>query len=202
MDNKFNYTLNVREMSRKLHKTEEPVSELSARDVITRRKILIIYAGGSLAMDIGEGGQLSIDSPNSLEMKLKNFRDFYDKKETFLNGDGLAVTKKISNVRIHYNIIQYSYIKAGGDASREYTLYILNTIRQEYDKYDGFLVVSALDTLEYVASSISFLIMNLTKPVIFTGSQAPLSQVANDAYRNLLGIFRIFGNFRSEFPHS
>lgn len=64
-------------------------------------------------------------------------------------------------------------------------------IYDEYDNYDGFVVVHGTDTMVYTASAVSFLITNLGKPVIFTGSQIPLSNAfGSDAKNNLLYSFR------------
>ncbi len=64
-------------------------------------------------------------------------------------------------------------------------------IYDEYDNYDGFVVVHGTDTMVYTASAVSFLITNLGKPVIFTGSQIPLSNTfGSDAKNNLLYSFR------------
>lgn len=59
-------------------------------------------------------------------------------------------------------------------------------IAQEYDHYDGFVVFHGTDTMAYTASALSFMLENLAKPVIVTGSQIPLSEVRNDALDNVI----------------
>lgn len=59
-------------------------------------------------------------------------------------------------------------------------------IAQEYDHYDGFVICHGTDTMAYTASALSFMLENLSKPVILTGSQIPLSEVRNDATDNVL----------------
>ncbi len=59
-------------------------------------------------------------------------------------------------------------------------------IAEAYDHYDGFVVLHGTDTMAYTASALSFMLENLGKPVILTGSQIPLSEVRNDAVDNVI----------------
>ena len=59
-------------------------------------------------------------------------------------------------------------------------------IKEKYDQYDGFVVTHGTDTMAYTASAISFALRNLHKPLIFTGSQKPIYDIASDAINNLL----------------
>ena len=59
-------------------------------------------------------------------------------------------------------------------------------IKDNYDDYDSFIIIHGTDTLAYSASAISFMCENLSKPVIFTAAQIPISEWRNDAYGNLL----------------
>lgn len=58
-------------------------------------------------------------------------------------------------------------------------------IREIYDVYDGFIIIHGTDTLAFSASALSFMLMNLDKPVIFTGSQLPVFERRSDAFSNL-----------------
>eukprot|EP01133_Synstelium_polycarpum_P012828 gene12828-15057_t len=62
-----------------------------------------------------------------------------------------------------------------------YKLYETN-----YYDYDGFVVIHGTDTMSYTASALSFMLENLGKPVILTGSQIPIGDIINDARRNLI----------------
>jgi L-asparaginase/Glu-tRNA(Gln) amidotransferase subunit D len=64
---------------------------------------------------------------------------------------------------------------------------IAQCIKDNYLLYDGFIVVHGTDTLAYTASTLSFVLENLNKPVIVTGSQIPILELKNDATDNLLG---------------
>ena len=61
-----------------------------------------------------------------------------------------------------------------------------HVIADRYDKYDGFVVLHGTDTMAYTASALSYMLENLTKPVIFTGSQLPIGQLRTDGKENLI----------------
>lgn len=63
---------------------------------------------------------------------------------------------------------------------------ITNIIEKEYDNYEGFVILHGTDTMTYTASVLSFMIDNLSKPIIITGSQKPIGQTRNDAVQNLV----------------
>ncbi len=63
---------------------------------------------------------------------------------------------------------------------------IANEIKANYDKYAGFVVLHGTDTMAYTASALSFMLEDLSKPVILTGSQVPLFRTRNDARDNLI----------------
>lgn len=64
---------------------------------------------------------------------------------------------------------------------------IANKIAEIYDKYSGFVIIHGTDTMAYTASILSFIMLNLKKPVVLTGSQLPLSAPYSDGYFNLIG---------------
>ena len=64
-------------------------------------------------------------------------------------------------------------------------------IRDRYDQYDGFVVLHGTDTMAYSASALSFMLDNLTKPVIFTGSQLPIERPRTDGKENLISSVEI-----------
>lgn len=63
---------------------------------------------------------------------------------------------------------------------------IAKSVREYYDSYDGFVITHGTDTLAYSAAALSYMLRNLEKPVILTGSQLPLEAPCTDARRNLL----------------
>ena len=68
---------------------------------------------------------------------------------------------------------------------------IAQMIYDRYDEYDGFVVLHGTDTMSYSASALSFMLENLSKPVVFTGSQLPVGVLRSDAKENLLTAIEI-----------
>ena len=64
-------------------------------------------------------------------------------------------------------------------------------IKENYDIYDGFVVLHGSDTMSYSASALSFMLENLNKPVIFTGSQLPIGDLRTDAKENLITAIQV-----------
>lgn len=63
---------------------------------------------------------------------------------------------------------------------------IAEMIADNYERFDGFVVLHGSDTMSYTASAISFMLENLKKPVVFTGSQLPVGHLRTDAKENLI----------------
>ena len=68
-------------------------------------------------------------------------------------------------------------------------------IQKHYAHYDGFIILHGTDTMAYTASALSFMLENLQKPVIVTGSQIPLAELRSDGQTNLLNALYIAANF-------
>jgi len=68
---------------------------------------------------------------------------------------------------------------------------IAKTIEEKYDIFDGFVVLYGSDTMSYSASALSFMLENLAKPVVFTGSQLPIGDLRTDAKENLITAIQI-----------
>lgn len=68
---------------------------------------------------------------------------------------------------------------------------IAKTIADHYEQYDGFVILHGTDTLVYTATVLSFMLGNLGKPVVLTGSLLPISAVASDAQNNLINAIRV-----------
>jgi L-asparaginase len=64
-------------------------------------------------------------------------------------------------------------------------------IENNYEKYDGFVVLHGSDTMAYSASALSFMLENLNKPVVFTGSQLPMGMIRTDGRDNFLAAIEI-----------
>ncbi len=66
-------------------------------------------------------------------------------------------------------------------------------IEERYDLYDGFVILHGSDTMAYSASALSFMLQNLSKPVVFTGSQLPIGVIRTDGKENLVTAIEIAG---------
>lgn len=82
----------------------------------------------------------------------------------------------------------------------EHWLSISAAIERNYKSYDGFVVIHGTDTLAYTASALSFLLVNLAKPVVVTGSQMPIFFERNDASQNFLNALYVAGYSAAGLP--
>ena len=86
----------------------------------------------------------------------------------------------------HFEVYEYEPLLDSSNMTVKEWNQIATDISNHYDKYDGFIISHGTDTMAYTASALSFMLENLSKPVIITGSQIPLSEVRNDAFDNIL----------------
>ncbi len=127
--------------------------------------ILLIYTGGTIGMikDTDSGALKAFDFDNLLdripELKL-------------LDCD-------IKTISFH-NPIDSS------NMNTNYWVDIAEIIEDNYEDFDGFVVLHGSDTMSYSASALSFMFENLAKPIIFTGSQLPIGDLRTDAKENLI----------------
>ena len=70
-------------------------------------------------------------------------------------------------------------------------LKIAKIINANYLEYDGFIITHGTDTMHYTASALSFLLQNISKPIVLTGSQVPPDQLGSDTKRNVLDALRV-----------
>ncbi|MFT4673631.1 MAG: L-asparaginase [Saprospiraceae bacterium] len=127
--------------------------------------ILLIYTGGTIGM---------IKDSETGSLKNFNFNDLlqYIPELNLLDCD----------------IDTYSF-EAPIDSSNMCPAYwqqLVTIIEKEYDRFDGFVILHGSDTMSYSASAVSFMLENLSKPVIFTGSQLPIGDLRTDAKENLI----------------
>jgi len=131
------------------------------------KKILIIYTGGTIGMIKSERGDY-IPSPNYLTNKIKNMQIFSH-----------------SDIP-EFDILEHENLIDSSNLAPYHWELITNDISNNYDKYDGFIILHGTDTLAYTASALSFMLQNLAKPVIVTGSQIPISQIRSDGFDHII----------------
>ncbi len=92
-----------------------------------------------------------------------------------------------------YRIDSYTFDPVIDSSDVEPSLWIslVRLIEERYDDYDGFVILHGTDTMAYSASTLSFMIEGLTKPVIFTGSQLPIGTPRTDGKENLISSVEI-----------
>ncbi|KAK5162683.1 hypothetical protein LTR04_003108, partial [Oleoguttula sp. CCFEE 6159] len=99
------------------------------------------------------------------------------------------------NRRIRYSVLEFDELLDSSSIDSVGWSQIARTIQRNYQLFDGFVVLHGTDSLAYTCSALSFMLQNLGKPVILTGSQAPMLELQNDATDNLLGSLVIAGHF-------
>ena len=132
--------------------------------------VLLIYTGGTIGM---------IQNPETGALETFNF-DHLQNHVSELK-------------RFNYHISTYQFNPPIDSSDMEPTLWakIVKIIHYNYDRYDGFVILHGTDTMSYTASALSFMLENLTKPVIFTGSQLPIGTIRTDGRENLIAALEI-----------
>jgi 60kDa lysophospholipase len=97
--------------------------------------------------------------------------------------------------QIRYAVFEFEQLLDSSSIDAKGWDEIAKTIYRNYTLFDAFVVLHGTDSLAYTSSALSFMLQNLGKPVILTGSQAPMSSLQNDATDNLLGSLVIAGHF-------
>ncbi len=128
-------------------------------------RILIIYTGGTIGM---------LENPTTGALEAFDW-------------------EHISNfvpelARFHYDIetITFGPPIDSSDMEPKYWTRMVEVIADNYDNYEGFVLLHGTDTMAFTASALSFMLENLSKPVIITGSQLPIGQLRTDGKENLL----------------
>ena len=92
---------------------------------------------------------------------------------------------ELSRNTIKVEMISLEKMVDSADVDPDLWLKMAQTIADNYDAFDGFVILHGTDTMAYSASALSFMLENLNKPVVFTGSQLPIGVLRTDARENL-----------------
>jgi L-asparaginase len=134
--------------------------------------ILLIYTGGTIGM----------------------IRDYETGALKAFNFDELLANIPELRLLEHYiETVSFDEPIDSSNMKPEFYVQIGEMITEHYDEYDGFVVLHGSDTMAYSASALSFLLENLSKPVIFTGSQLPIGDLRTDAKENLITSIQLAG---------
>ncbi len=133
-------------------------------------EILLIYTGGTIGM---------IKDYESGALKAFNFNHLYKN------------IPELNQLDCNIESISFENPIDSSNMNTKYWVDIIEIIEQYYDKKDGFVVLTGSDTMSYTSSAISFMVENLNKPIIFTGSQLPIGDLRTDAKENLITAIQI-----------
>lgn len=129
------------------------------------KRVLIIHTGGTIGMVKSDRGYVP-------DKTLKNQLD--------------AIPELKSDLMPQWELIEFDPLLDSSNINVHQWNIIGRTINDNYDRFDGFVVLHGTDTMAYSASAISFMLEDLNKPVVFTGAQIPLCEPRNDGRDNLI----------------
>ena len=135
-----------------------------------RPRILLIYTGGTIGM---------IENPATGVLEPFDFDHILDN------------VPKLKMLNYVIDNISFEPPIDSSDINPTHWTQIVHAISQNYHRYDGFVVLHGTDTMAYTSSAISFMLQNLAKPVIITGSQLPIGEVRTDGEENLITAVQI-----------
>ena len=92
---------------------------------------------------------------------------------------------------IHIDMEAFTPLLDSSDVNPENWARMAHVVYDHYAEYDGFVILHGTDTMSYSASALSFMLENLNKPIVFTGSQLPIGTLRSDAKENLLTAIEI-----------
>lgn len=138
--------------------------------MLSKAKILLIYTGGTIGMmkDFETGA-----------LKAFNFRKLLQK------------IPELKQLDCDIETVSFEKPIDSSNMNPENWTEIAQIIENNFDNFDGFVVLHGSDTMSYSASALSFMLENLSKPVIFTGSQLPIGDLRTDAKENLITAIQI-----------
>ena len=131
---------------------------------MTRKRLLFVHTGGTLGM-VPEGGPGALAPSSYAENLLPYVRGLGERVD--------IVGEVFSNID-------------STDMDPSHWEGLARLISDRMDDFDGFLVLHGTDTMAYTASALSFMLQNLPKPVVLTGSQRPVAELRTDARTNLI----------------
>lgn len=132
--------------------------------------MLIIYTGGTIGM---------IENPETHTLQPFDFTHLMDN------------VPKVKKLQYDIENIQFHPPIDSSNMNPGHWAEIARAIEENYDQFDGFVVLHGTDTMAFTASALSFMLENLHKPVIITGSQLPIGEVRTDGEENLITALQV-----------
>ena len=140
-------------------------------------RVLLIYTGGTIGM--GRNPKTNALEPLDFNHLIENLPEFK------------SITTQI-------DVYQFTPAIDSSDMNPRLWAQIVRIIADQYEQYDGFVVLHGTDTMAFTASALSYMLENLTKPVILTGSQLPISQLRTDGKENLVTSIEIASAYHQD----
>ncbi len=131
-------------------------------------RILIIYTGGTIGM---------VETPDGLQP--------FDFSHLMDN------VPKVGQLGYEIESVQFAHPIDSSNMNPTYWGQIVKDIADRYDEFDGFVVLHGTDTMAYTASALAFMLRNLRKPVVITGSQLPIGDTREDGTENLISALEV-----------
>ena len=131
-----------------------------------KKSIYVAYTGGTIGMQRSDNGYIPVSG--HLQRQLALMPEFY--------------RPEMPDFTVH----EYAPLIDSSDMTPDDWRHIAQDVAENYDSYDGFVILHGTDTMAFTASALSFMLENLGKPVIVTGSQIPLEALRSDGQPNLL----------------
>jgi L-asparaginase len=132
--------------------------------------LLIIYTGGTIGM---------VKDPVTGALQPYHFEDIY------------KLMPVLNNFDYKLESVSFNPLIDSSNVTPSFWVKLATVIEENYEKYNGFVVLHGTDTMSYSASILSFMLENLDKPVIFTGSQLPMGVVRTDGRDNFINAIEI-----------
>ncbi|OQD74322.1 hypothetical protein PENDEC_c011G02634 [Penicillium decumbens] len=172
---------------------------------VLESRVLIIMTGGTICMQPSPAGFVPARGfQDKCVARVPCFNDgsspFHMDVVTNAAGDvnghpSLRTPVTTYGRQVRYTVFEFEELLDSSSIDAKGWTQIAETIFQNYTLYDGFVVLHGTDSLAYTCSALSFMLQNLGKPVVLTGSQAPMLELQNDATDNLLGSLVVAGHF-------
>ena len=142
-------------------------------------RILLIYTGGTIGM---------IKDYKTNALKVFDFSQIIEK------------IPELEQLDCSIQSVSFETPIDSSNMNTKYYIDIVEIIEEHYTDVDGFVILTGSDTMSYVASAISFMLENLQKPIIFTGSQLPIGDLRTDAKENLITSVEIASAHKNGVP--
>ena len=156
-------------------------NDLNIENIENRRRVCVLYTGGTIGMKEDEKGRLEC-SAGYLEKEIESALS------TMSQRSGVGRLPEIE-------LLAYDPLLDSAEMTPADWNKIGTDIANKHDDFDGFVVIHGTDTMTYTASALSFMLSNLEKTVVLTGSQLPWCDVRTDARQNLMLALVIAANY-------